>query len=69
MNIYMGNLSYEVTEEDFKKAFEIFGEIDTVKVIKDDYTGRSRGFGFVEMPAKSEAQSAIGGFNGKDLKG
>ncbi|HJO62283.1 MAG TPA: hypothetical protein QF571_05570 [Desulfobacterales bacterium] len=69
MNIYMGNLSYEVTEEDFKKAFEIFGEIDTVKVIKDDYTGRSRGFGFVEMPAKSEAQSAIEGFNGKDLKG
>jgi len=65
----MGNLSYEVTEEDFKKAFEIFGEIDTVKVIKDDYTGRSRGFGFVEMPAKSEAQSAIEGFNGKDLKG
>ena len=69
MNIYVGNLSYEVTEEDLKKAFEVFGEVDTVKVIKDNYTGRSKGFGFVEMPAKSEAQSAIEGLNGKDLKG
>ena len=69
MNIYVGNLSYEVTEEDLKKAFEIFGEVDTVKVIKDNYTGRSKGFGFVEMSAKAEAQSAIEGLNGKDLKG
>ncbi len=69
MNIYVGNLSYEVTEADLKKAFEIFGAVDTVKVIKDNYTGRSKGFGFVEMPAKSEAQSAIEGLNGKDLKG
>ena len=69
MNIYVGNLSYEVTEEDLKKAFEAFGEVDTVKVIKDNYTGRSKGFGFVEMSAKSEAQSAIEGLNGKDLKG
>ena len=69
MNIYVGNLSYEVTEEDLKKAFEVFGEVDTVKVIKDNYTGRSKGFGFVEMSAKSEAQSAIEGLNGKDLKG
>ncbi len=68
MNIYVGNLSYEVTEEDLKKAFEIFGEVDTVKVIKDNYTGRSKGFGFVETSAKSEAQSAIEGLNGKDLK-
>jgi RNA recognition motif-containing protein len=69
MNIYIGNLSYEVTEEDLKKAFEVFGAVDTVKVIKDNYTGRSKGFGFVEMPAKAEAQSAIEGLNGKDLKG
>ena len=69
MNIYVGNLSYEVTEEDLKEAFEVFGEVDTVKVIKDNYTGRSKGFGFVEMPAKAEAQSAIEGLNGKELKG
>jgi RNA recognition motif-containing protein len=69
MNIYIGNLSYEVTEEDLKKAFEVFGAVDTVKVIKDNYTGRSKGFGFVEMPDKAEAQSAIEGLNGKDLKG
>ena len=69
MNIYVGNLSYEVTEEDLKEAFEVFGEVDTVKVIKDKYTGRSKGFGFVEMSANAEAQSAIEGLNGKDLKG
>ena len=69
MNIYVGNLSYQVSEEDLKKAFEVFGEVDTVKIIKDNYTGRSKGFGFVEMPAQAEAQSAIEGLNGKDLKG
>jgi len=69
MNIYIGNLSYEVTEEDLKEAFEVFGEVNAVKVIKDNHTGRSKGFGFVEMPAKAEAESAIEGLNGKDLKG
>ena len=69
MNIYVGNLSYEVTEEDLKEAFKVFGEVNTVKIIKDNYTGRSKGFGFVEMSAKTEAQSAIEGLNGKDLKG
>jgi len=69
MNIYVGNLSYEVTEEDLKEAFQVFGEVETVKVIKDNYTGRSKGFGFVEMSAKDEAQSAINDLNGKDLKG
>ena len=69
MNIYVGNLSYEVTEEDLKEAFEAFGEVETVKVIKDNYTGRSKGFGFVEMPSKAGAQSAIGGLNGKELNG
>ena len=69
MNIYVGNLSYEVTEEDLKKAFDTFGAVNTVKVIKDNFTGRSKGFGFVEMPDKAEAQSAIEGLNGKDLQG
>lgn len=69
MNIYVGNLSYEVTEEDLKNAFESFGKVDTIKVIKDNETGRAKGFGFVEMPDKSEAQAAIEGLNGKDLKG
>lgn len=69
MNIYVGNLSYETTEEDLEKAFEIYGAVDTVRIIKDNYSGRSKGFGFVEMPTKSEAQSAIEGLNGKDLKG
>ncbi len=69
MNIYVGNLSYEVTEEDLKGAFEVFGEVETVKVIKDNYSGRSKGFGFVEMPAKDEAQSAINELNDTELKG
>ena len=69
MNIYVGNLSYEVTEEDLKEAFEVFGEIDTVRVLKDNGTGRSKGFGFVEMPNNAEAQSAIDGLNDKELKG
>ena len=69
MNIYVGNLSYEVTEEDLREAFKVFGGVDTVRIIKDNYTGRSKGFGFVEMPVKAEAQSAIEGLNGKDLKG
>jgi len=69
MNIYVGSLSYEVTEEDLREAFEVFGEVETVKVIKDNYTGRSKGFGFVEMPSKAEGQSAIDGLNTKELKG
>jgi len=69
MNIYTGNLSNEVTEEDLKGAFETFGEVKSVKVITDKYTNRSKGFGFVEMPSKTEGQSAIDGLNGKELKG
>ena len=69
MNIYIGNLSYEVTEEDLKEAFEVFGEVETAKVIKDNYSGRSKGFGFVEMSDKAKAESAIEGLNGKELKG
>ena len=69
MNIYVGNLSHEVKEEDLKKAFESFGQVETVKIISDNYTGRSKGFGFVEMSSNSEAQSAIDGLNDKELKG
>ncbi len=69
MNIYVGNLSNEVTEEDLKQDFETFGEVESVKIIKDKYTDRSKGFGFVEMPSKAEGQSAIDGLNGKELKG
>ena len=69
MNIYVGNLSRDVSEEDLRQAFEAFGQIATVAVIKDKFSGESRGFGFVEMPSKDEAQSAIDGLNGKELKG
>jgi RNA recognition motif-containing protein len=69
MNIYVGNLAYEVTEEDLKEAFKVFGEIETVKVLKDNYTGKSKGFGFVEMSNNADAQSAIDGLNDQELKG
>jgi len=69
MNIYVGNLSREVTEEDLRQAFEAFGQVGTATVIKDRFSGESRGFGFVDMPNKTEAQAAIAGLNGKDLKG
>ncbi len=67
-NIYVGNLSPDVTEDDLKEAFEAFGEIASVNVITDKFSGESR-FGFIEMPSKDEAQSAIDGLNGTDLKG
>lgn len=69
MNIYVGNLSYEVTDEDLREAFAAFGEVSSARVIRDRYSGRSRGFGFVEMPTDAEAQAAIQELNGKDLKG
>jgi RNA recognition motif-containing protein len=69
MNIYVGNLSRDVSEEDLKKAFESFGQVATVTIIKDKFSGMSRGFGFVEMPSKEEAQAAIAGLSGQDLKG
>ncbi len=69
MNIYAGNLSLEVTEEDLRQAFEAFGQVESVTVIKDKFTGESRGFGFVEMPAKAEAQAAIEGLNAQEIKG
>jgi len=69
MNIYVGNLSYEVTEDDLRQAFEGFGQVASVTIIKDSDTGKSRGFGFVEMPVEDEAKAAITGMNGKELKG
>jgi RNA recognition motif-containing protein len=59
MNIYVGNLSYEVTVEDLHKAFEAFGQVESVNIIKDKFSGRSKGFGFVEMPDKANAQSEV----------
>ncbi len=69
MNIYVGNLAREVTEDDLREAFEAFGQVSTATIITDRFSGESRGFGFVEMPSKSEAQTAITEMNEKDLKG
>lgn len=69
MNIYVGNLSNEATDVTIREAFESFGEVTSARVIKDKYTGQSRGFGFVEMPAQSQAQTAIKSLNGKELLG
>jgi RNA recognition motif-containing protein len=69
MNIYVGNLSFNVTEEDIRKAFEAFGRVTTVTIVKDKYSGQPRGFGFVEMPEQAEAQTAIQNLNGKELVG
>ena len=69
MNIYVGNLSYSVTEDDLRQAFEAFGQVASVSIIKDKFSNQSKGFGFVEMPSQEEAQAAISGMNGKELKG
>ena len=69
MNIYVGNLSYDATDVTIREAFESFGQVTSARVIKDKYNGQSRGFGFVEMPAQSQAQSAIKSLNGKELLG
>lgn len=69
MNIYVGNMAYGVTEEDLKEAFGAFGQVASANVIRDQYSNQSKGFGFVEMPEAAEAQAAISGLNGKDLKG
>ncbi len=69
MNIYVGNLSKDLTESDLREAFQAFGEVASASIIKDKYSGESRGFGFVEMPNLAEAKSVIAGLNGKSLKG
>ena len=69
MNIYVGNLSYGMSEDELRDAFGAFGAVSSVKILMDRETGRSRGFGFVEMPNQSEAEAAIAQLNGKDLGG
>jgi RNA recognition motif-containing protein len=69
MNIYVGNMSFDTTEDQLRQAFEAHGEVSTVSVITDKYTGEPRGFAFVEMSAKSEAVAAISALNGQDLNG
>jgi RNA recognition motif-containing protein len=69
MNIYVGNISRTATEQDIREAFQAFGEISSVAIIKDKFSGESRGFGFVEMPNKDEGEKAIAALNGKDFKG
>jgi RNA recognition motif-containing protein len=69
MNIFVGNLSKEVTDDDLQSLFSEYGTVRSVKVIKDMFSGESKGFGFVEMPGQAEAQKAISELNTKDLKG
>lgn len=69
MNIYVGNLSHDITEDNLREAFEAFGQVESINIIKDRFSGESRGFGFVEMPSKQEAEKAIEEMNGKDLMG
>jgi RNA recognition motif-containing protein len=69
VNIFVGNLAFTATEQDVRQLFEPYGEVDTIKLITDRDTGQPRGFGFVEMPDRREAQSAIAGLQGKELAG
>ena len=69
MNIYVGNLSYDVTEDEVRDIFSSHGEISSISIIKDKYSGQSKGFGFVEMPNQAEAEEAIKTLNESDLKG
>ena len=69
MNIYVGNLPFEVTDEELEASFAEFGEVSSARVIIDRFSGRSRGFGFVEMPTDSEGEAAIAAMNGKEMMG
>ena len=69
MNIYIGNLSFDTTEDQLRQAFESFGEVSTVNIVTDKYTGKPRGFAFVEMSGKDESNAAISGLNGHELNG
>jgi RNA recognition motif-containing protein len=68
-NIYVGNLSYSVTEDALRDLFSNFGSVESVKIVNDTYSGKSKGFGFVEMSNKDEAQKAIDNLNGSDFEG
>ena len=69
MNIYIGNLSYNTTEDTLKALFVDFGKVESIKVIKDRFTGRPKGFGFIEMPSNAEADQAIKALNGNRIDG
>jgi RNA recognition motif-containing protein len=69
VNIYVGNLAYSTTEEELKEAFEAYGQVTSVNIIKDQYSNQSKGFGFVEMADTAAAQAAITGLNGKEMHG
>jgi RNA recognition motif-containing protein len=69
MNIYAGNLSYNASEEDLRNAFAAYGQVASVTIIKDKFSGESRGFAFIEMPTDAEGEAAIAGLNGADVKG
>jgi RNA recognition motif-containing protein len=69
MNIYVGNLSFDVSEENLQTTFGAFGQVNTATIVKDKYSGQPRGFGFVEMPDQNEARTAIENLNGKELLG
>ena len=69
MNIYVGNLSYQATEDDLREAFEKFGAVEAARVVMDRYTNQSRGFGFVDMSNDEEAKAALAGMDGADLAG
>ena len=69
MNIYVGSLSFDASEDDLRAAFEAHGTVETVSIVKDKFTGRSRGFGFVTMPDNAQAQTAISAVNGKNIAG
>ena len=69
MNIYVGNMSYDTTEDHLRQAFEGYGEVETVKVITDRDSGRPKGFAFVEMSSKDEGMAAISGLSGQELNG
>jgi RNA recognition motif-containing protein len=69
MNIYIGNLSYNVTQDDLKAMFAEFGDVSNAALIADHDTGKSKGFGFIEMPTQSQAEEAIKFLNGKALRG
>ena len=69
MNIYVGNLADDVNEDDLREVFEAFGQVESVNILKDRFTGESKGFGFLEMPSRDEAQTAIKDADGTDLKG
>jgi RNA recognition motif-containing protein len=69
MKIFVGNLSRRVTQEALQQMFETFGQVASAEIIKDKFSGESKGFGFVEMPSKTEAQAAMTGLNGRDMDG